>query len=118
MKKYLNYKFLNIKIEDFIPFVVGGGNDESYPNASGLLNFVTKKTLGFHLKNIIILILINYIFERSMGVINIDAHLDVRPLKNNQVHSGSPFRLLLEDSIHYLINLINLIIFLLTKRKI
>jgi len=32
-----------------------------------------------------------------MGVINIDAHLDVRPLKNNQVHSGSPFRLLLED---------------------
>lgn len=32
-----------------------------------------------------------------MLVINIDAHLDVRPLKNNQVHSGSPFRQLLED---------------------
>lgn len=26
-----------------------------------------------------------------------DAHLDVRPLKNNQKHSGSPFRLMLED---------------------
>lgn len=32
-----------------------------------------------------------------MACINIDAHLDVRPLKNGQVHSGSPFRLLLED---------------------
>lgn len=30
-------------------------------------------------------------------MINIDAHLDVRPLKNGEVHSGSPFRLLLED---------------------
>ncbi|CAM4831505.1 unnamed protein product, partial [Rotaria magnacalcarata] len=59
-----------------IPFVVGGGNDQSYPNASALLNHTTK----------------------SIYVINIDAHLDVRPLKeNNKSHSGSPFRLLLED---------------------
>ena len=28
---------------------------------------------------------------------NIDAHLDVRPLKDGKVHSGSSFRLLLED---------------------
>jgi hypothetical protein len=34
---------------------------------------------------------------RQIGVINIDAHLDVRPLKHGEVHSGSPFRLLLED---------------------
>jgi len=33
----------------------------------------------------------------SLGVINIDAHLDVRLKKENKVHSGSPFRLLLED---------------------
>jgi hypothetical protein len=33
----------------------------------------------------------------TLGVINIDAHLDVRPKKDNLVHSGSPFRLLLED---------------------
>lgn len=33
----------------------------------------------------------------SVGVVNIDAHLDVRPLKDGKVHSGSPFRLLLED---------------------
>ena len=58
-----------------VPFVVGGGNDQSYPNASALLKH-----------------------SKSVYVINIDAHLDVRPLKeNNQAHSGSPFRLLCED---------------------
>ncbi|CAF1576511.1 unnamed protein product [Adineta ricciae] len=58
-----------------IPFVVGGGNDQSYPNASGLLNN-----------------------SKSIYVINIDAHLDVRPLKEgNKAHSGSPFRQLIED---------------------
>ena len=58
-----------------IPFVVGGGNDQSYPNASALLAQA-----------------------KSVYVINIDAHLDVRPLKEgNQAHSGSPFRQLIED---------------------
>ncbi len=33
----------------------------------------------------------------DIGVVNIDAHLDVRPLKDGRVHSGSPFRCLLED---------------------
>lgn len=33
----------------------------------------------------------------QIGVINIDAHLDVRPLKDGLAHSGSPFRQLLED---------------------
>ena len=61
-----------------VPFVVGGGNDQSYPNALGLLK--------------------NLPGERSMCVINIDAHLDVRPLKEgNKAHSGSPFRQLIED---------------------
>jgi len=59
-----------------IPFVVGGGNDQSWPNARALLN----QSSG-----------------RKAGVINIDAHLDVRPLKDGRAHSGSPFRLLLED---------------------
>jgi len=58
-----------------IPVIIGGSNDQSYVNASAFLN--TKKNLS--------------------KVINIDAHLDVRPLKDNKVHSGSPFRLLLED---------------------
>ncbi|MBI5427423.1 MAG: formimidoylglutamase [Nitrospinae bacterium] len=58
------------------PFVVGGGNDQSYPNASALLN--CRPGL-------------------PVGVVNVDAHLDVRPLKDGRAHSGSPFRLLLED---------------------
>lgn len=64
-----------------IPFVIGGGNDQSYPNALGMI----KATKG------------------SVGVVNIDAHLDVRPLKDGKVHSGSPFRLLLENGIYLLI---------------
>jgi formiminoglutamase len=60
-----------------IPFVVGGGNDQSYPNARALLDSKP---------------------DTPVGVINIDAHLDVRPLKDGQAHSGSPFRLLLEDA--------------------
>jgi len=59
-----------------VPFIIGGSNDQSFPNAMGLMD-----VLG----------------HGRIGVINIDAHLDVRPLKNNQVHSGSPFRLLLEE---------------------
>ncbi len=30
-------------------------------------------------------------------MVNIDAHFDVRPLKDGKAHSGSPFRLMLED---------------------
>ena len=52
---------------------------QSYPNASALLKH-----------------------SKSIYVINTDAHLDVRPLKeNNQAHSGSPFRLLCEDQRFY-----------------
>jgi formiminoglutamase len=58
-----------------IPFVIGGGNDQSFPNALGML--------------------LNRDRE-NCGVINIDAHFDVRPKKNGLVHSGSPFRMLLE----------------------
>jgi formiminoglutamase len=54
---------------------IGGSNDQSYPNVSALLtNHLSK-----------------------VGVINIDSHFDVRPLKEGKAHSGSPFRLMLED---------------------
>eukprot|EP00301_Raphidiophrys_heterophryoidea_P025783 c872_g1_i1.p1 GENE.c872_g1_i1~~c872_g1_i1.p1 ORF type:complete len:318 (-),score=83.38 c872_g1_i1:168-1100(-) len=62
------------------PFVVGGGNDQSYPNALALIQH-------FHLENP----------DHKIAVINIDAHLDVRPLIDGKCHSGSPFRLLLEN---------------------
>lgn len=61
-----------------VPFVIGGGNDQSYPNACAMLSHFAKS-------------------KDILGVINIDAHLDVRPKKDNLAHSGSPFRLLLED---------------------
>jgi formiminoglutamase len=57
-----------------LPFVVGGGNDQSYPNARAALDHGLK-----------------------LACVNIDAHLDVRPLKEGRAHSGSPFRQLLED---------------------
>ncbi|MBV51529.1 MAG: hypothetical protein CMH77_03375 [Nitrospinae bacterium] len=72
----LTFRTREILQSDSIPFVVGGSNDQSYPNASALLD---KKS------------------EQVIGVINVDAHLDVRPLKKGRAHSGSPFRLLLED---------------------
>lgn len=38
---------------------------------------------------------------RTFGVMNIDSHLDVRPLKEGKAHSGSPFRLLLGDGQYF-----------------
>ena len=55
-------------------WIIGGGNDQSYANAKGFLGGSTK----------------------DIGVVNVDAHLDVRPLKEGKIHSGAPFRLLLE----------------------
>lgn len=75
--KVLSAKIASILKAGGIPFVVGGGNDQSYPNASALLAHCA---------------------SGCVGVINIDAHLDVRPLKDNRAHSGSSFRQLLEDS--------------------
>jgi len=65
------------------PIVIGGGNDQSVANWRALCdNKASKKR------------------RRKIGVINIDAHLDVRPkVKNGQwSHSGSPFRQILEES--------------------
>jgi formiminoglutamase len=67
-----------------VPVVIGGGNDQSYANVRGLLAHLTNTPQPTPPK---------------VTVINIDAHLDVRPLKAGQVHSGSPFRLMLEDPI-------------------
>jgi formiminoglutamase len=63
-----------------IAFVIGGSNDQSYPNAMGLVNSLAHCAVS----------------DKSMGVVNLDAHLDVRPLVDGRAHSGSPFRLMLE----------------------
>ncbi len=56
---------------------IGGGHDITYPIVKGL-----------HQSQ-----------HQQLGLINIDAHLDVRPKRNNLHHSGSSFRLLLEEEI-------------------
>ncbi|KAI3636418.1 hypothetical protein MIR68_005770 [Amoeboaphelidium protococcarum] len=72
-----------------IPIIIGGGNDQSYPNASALIqNLLECKSMVDNTQQLA---------DQKLHVINVDAHLDVRPLKNGQVHSGSPFRLLIED---------------------
>lgn len=76
LRKFLQEKVSNALSEGYIPIVIGGGNDQSYPNASALLD---------HYQN------------KPIGVVNIDAHLDVRPLIDGQRHSGCPFRMLIED---------------------
>lgn len=59
--------------------VIGGGNDHAWSQVTAL------KRAHPHAR---------------IGCINIDAHLDLRPLtREGQVTSGSPFRLLLEDGI-------------------
>jgi formiminoglutamase len=64
-----------------VPFVIGGGNDQSAPNGRGAYTFLDSVS-----------------HPSALGIINIDAHLDVRPLLGDDhsiPHSGSPFRELL-----------------------
>lgn len=62
-----------------IVVALGGGHDVTYPLVKGFGR-------AQHLPT-------------GIGLINIDAHLDVREKKNGQHHSGSSFRLLLEEDI-------------------
>jgi formimidoylglutamase len=64
--------------EDKIVIALGGGHDITYPLAS-----------GFH----------QGIGTKDFSLVNIDAHLDVREKKNGLHHSGSSFRLLIEENI-------------------
>ena len=62
-----------------IVIALGGGHDVTYPLVKGFGRAQHAPT--------------------EIGLINIDAHLDVRPKKNDHHHSGSSFRLLLEEGI-------------------
>jgi formimidoylglutamase len=55
---------------------LGGGHDVTYPLVKGFAE--------------------RY---KNVSLVNVDAHLDVRPKKNGRHHSGSSFRLLLEEHI-------------------
>jgi formiminoglutamase len=82
-----------------IPFVVGGSNDQSSSNGKALLDFLDLKPEERGSKKDKP---INDILKTAtkMGLVNIDAHLDVRPRvgeAGDKIHSGCPFRDLLED---------------------
>ncbi len=56
-----------------VPIVLGGGHETSFGHFLGYVGA-----------------------ERDVEILNWDAHADVRPLKDGQAHSGSPFRQALE----------------------
>jgi len=58
-----------------VPFSIGGDHSLTYPTAKALMNAV----------------------DGQVGVINVDAHHDVRHSHGGELSSGTPFRRLLED---------------------
>jgi formiminoglutamase len=60
-----------------IPIVLGGGHETAYGH---FLGYVAER--------------------RRVGIINVDAHLDLRPLADGKGHSGSPFRQALEHPVY------------------
>lgn len=62
-----------------LPIVLGGGHDFGFPHVAGVHDF-------FNAKN-----------QSKLALINVDAHLDVRPPNEQGITSGSPFYLMLES---------------------
>jgi formiminoglutamase len=60
-----------------VPIVLGGGHETAYGHYLGYVQA-----------------------GRPVGVLNLDAHLDVRPCLDGEGHSGSPFRQALEHPTH------------------
>lgn len=68
------------------PVILGGGHDVAYAHGQGALKYVKEK-------------------GEKLGIINLDAHFDLRPKVRDKGHSGSPFLQLAEenpDDFHYL----------------
>lgn len=60
------------------PVLLGGGHDLAYAHGRGALKYVKEK-------------------GEKLGIINLDAHFDLRPLVKGKGHSGSPFFQLAEE---------------------
>ena len=61
------------------PVLLGGGHDLAFAHGRGVLDFVREN-------------------NETLGVINLDAHFDLRPLVKEKGHSGSPFLQLAEEN--------------------
>ncbi len=60
------------------PILLGGGHDLALAHARGVFEYYKQK-------------------NEKLGIINLDAHFDLRPLVNGKGHSGSPFFQLAEE---------------------
>lgn len=58
--------------EKAFPVILGGGHDLAFAHGKSLFQFVKEK-------------------GEKLGIINLDAHFDLRPLIDGKGHSGSPF---------------------------
>jgi formiminoglutamase len=67
--------------QHFFPIWLGGGHDLAYPHAMGILDYLQATKPGARL-----------------GIVNFDAHFDLRPYEIS--HSGSPFLQVLEGYDH------------------
>lgn len=67
--------------ERAFPIILGGGHDLAFAHGKSLFQFVREK-------------------GEKLGVINLDAHFDLRPLIDGKCHSGSPFFQLAEKFSH------------------
>jgi len=68
------------------PVLLGGGHDLAYAHATGIYDYLKGK-------------------NEKLGIINLDAHFDLRTTQNQQGHSGSPFFQLSQEhpsQFHYL----------------
>jgi formiminoglutamase len=59
-----------------VPIILGGGHETAYGHYLGYVSA-----------------------QRRIGIVNLDAHLDIRPLADGKGHSGSPFRQALEHPV-------------------
>lgn len=79
----VTYDLLN---SHHFPVWLGGGHDLAYAHGRGVQKYIHEK-------------------GEKLGIINLDAHFDLRPLVNGKGHSGSPFYQLASefpDNFHYL----------------
>ncbi len=68
------------------PVLLGGGHDLAYAHGRGVQQYISEK-------------------GEKLGIINLDAHFDLRPLADGKAHSGSPFLQLAQafpNNFHYL----------------
>ncbi|MBW3467193.1 formimidoylglutamase [Arthrospiribacter ruber] len=86
-----SHDMISEKVADLLegnvfPILLGGGHDLAYAHGKALLQHLESK-------------------NQTLGIINLDAHFDLRPLVDGKGHSGSPFHQLSQefpDSFHYL----------------